>query len=61
MTQLEIAIRGILALEQLWLEGKGESVEAEAIRDEDNWQLLTESERDCVRMVSIMIGRKQDD
>jgi tetratricopeptide (TPR) repeat protein len=47
-------IRAILALHRLWQEGKGESPEADALRDSTDgaWELLSESERERIRRLS---------
>jgi tetratricopeptide (TPR) repeat protein len=46
-------IRSLLRIHQLWVEGKGESPEADAIRDDDaSWRLLSEVERKRVRGLS---------
>lgn len=46
-------IRAILRLHRLWMAGKGESQEADAIRDDDRpWRLLTEVERKRIRGLS---------
>jgi hypothetical protein len=47
-------IRAILQLHRLWLEGKGESLEADAIRDaaDGPWELLSDVERKRIRGLS---------
>jgi tetratricopeptide (TPR) repeat protein len=47
-------IRAILALHRLWLEGKGESPEADVLRDATDgaWELLSDAERKRIRGLS---------
>ena len=47
-------IRAILQLHRLWLEGKGESAEADAFRDATDgpWELLSDAERKRLRGLS---------
>ncbi|MBI2808349.1 MAG: hypothetical protein HYX68_25455 [Planctomycetes bacterium] len=47
-------IRAILRLHRLWLAGKGESAEADALRDatDGHWELLSEFERKRIRGLS---------
>jgi tetratricopeptide (TPR) repeat protein len=47
-------IRAILALHRLWLDGKGESAEADAVRDatDGHWELLSDAERKRIRGLS---------
>src|ERR1035438_3277176 len=48
-----LEIRALLRLHRLWQDGKGESPEADAIRDdEEPWRLLSELERKRVRGLS---------
>ena len=47
-------IRAILRLHRLWLEGRGESPEADALRDatDGHWEFLTDVERKRIRGLS---------
>ena len=53
-TNYRAEIRALLALHRLWLDGKGESPEADAVRDatDGHWELLSEVERKRLRGLS---------
>jgi tetratricopeptide (TPR) repeat protein len=55
-------IRALLRLHRLWVEGKGESPEADAVRDatDGHWELLSEVERKRVRGLSEDLNSIED-
>ena len=56
-------VRAILELHHLWKQGKGESPEAEALRDatDGHWELLSDDERQRVRELSADLNHDRDD